>query len=185
MTTSDMPSKPLAFTDLDRRHAGVSPGLAATFAEAVRVCLDRHHRSPSTFRVTGNQSEHRATLEWQGAGDRLNAAWANTDDATEYGAYGLSLAAIESTRGLVAVRRAETRTGADYYLGLPGADPEDLEFAFRLEVSGTDLGNEAAIQARVREKLEQARLGHSNLPAIAAVAGFAAARIVIADLPAP
>ena len=85
-------------------------------------------------------------------------------------------------RGLVAVRRAETRTGADYYVGEPEAGLEDLEASFRLEISGTDEGNESCIISRLREKLTQASKGNSNLPAIASVVGFAALRIVSADL---
>jgi len=58
----------------------------------------------------------------------------------------------------------------------------DLEASYRLEVSGTDEGNETTIFARLRQKLEQARKGSSNLPAIASVVGFAALRIASADL---
>ena len=61
----------------------------------------------------------------------------NADDATRDGAYSLSLAAIESTLNLVAISRAETRSGADYYVGAP--DAVNLEDAFRLQISGTDL----------------------------------------------
>jgi hypothetical protein len=61
----------------------------------------------------------------------------------------MSLVAIEVTRGLVAVARAQTRTGADYYLGAPGEPMEDLEANFRLEVSGIDEGREAAINRRI------------------------------------
>jgi hypothetical protein len=85
-------------------------------------------------------------------------------------------------RGLVAVRRAETRTGADYYLGEPNSTFEDLELSFRLEVSGTDEGSDAVIRGRLREKLDQAKRGNSNLPAIASVVGFAALQIVSADM---
>jgi hypothetical protein len=84
-------------------------------------------------------------------------------------------------RGLVAVIRAETLTGADYYLGRPGDQADDLEATLRLEVSGTDAGSEILIKARLRQKVEQARRGNSNLPAVASVVGFDALRIVIAD----
>jgi hypothetical protein len=83
---------------------------------------------------------------------------------------------------MVAVRRAETRTGTDYYLGSPEAPADDLEASFRLEVSGTDEGNDTVIQSRLRQKLDQAIAGASNLPAIATVVGFAALKIVTADV---
>jgi hypothetical protein len=83
---------------------------------------------------------------------------------------------------VVAVRRAETRTGADYYLGAPGAVMDDLEASARLEVSGTDYGGESVIKGLLRQKLEQASKGRSNLPAIASVVGFRALQIISADV---
>jgi hypothetical protein len=86
------------------------------------------------------------------------------------------------TRGLVAVSRAETLTGADYYLGAAGEAFEDLEKSYRLEVSGLDRGTDADIAARVRKKKEQAQIGASNLPAIASVVAFSALKIVSEDV---
>jgi len=67
--------------------------------------------------------------------------------------------------------RAETLTGADYYVAPRGTDPDDLENCLRLEVSGTHLGaNE--VKRRLAQKVRQAQKGKSNLPALAAVVGF-------------
>ena len=152
------------------------------YREAACICLDRHHASPMEFLLTDNDRDEHVSAEWVMPDERTKHAWANKDDATRDGAYALSLSAVEVMRGLVAVRRAETRTGADYYLGDPTRLWEGFEASFRLEVSGTDEGGEAVIRGRLREKLEQARKGNSNLPAIASVVGFAALRIVSADL---
>jgi hypothetical protein len=179
-----MTSKVLLFSALHERHIGVTEGVAKNYSEAVRVCLDRHHSSPIEFALADNDKQDRAQAEWIATDNRTKNAWANKDDATRDGAYGMSLAAVDLIRGLVAVRRAETRTGADYYLGEPGTTSDDLEATYRLEVSGTDEGNETAIFARLRQKLDQARKGNSNLPAIASVVGFGALRIVSADLAA-
>ena len=172
----------LQFSDLATRHGGVSSGIGLSYDEAARVCLDRHHTSPATVKIRDNLSESEADAGWASADDALKNAWANEIDTTEAGAYGLALAAVELTRGLVAVRRAETRTGADYYIDLPGAEADDLETAIRLEVSGTSGGNSSVIESRLKQKLEQASNGDSNLPAIATVVGFSELRIVIADL---
>lgn len=174
--------KPLFFLTLSERHFGVSEGVSMNYSEAARVCLHRHHVSPAEFVLLDNGREERASAEWAMPDERLEKAWSNKDDATRDGAYALSLAAIELTRGLVAIGRAETRTGADYYIGDPTIQPKDFEASFRLEVSGIDAGGEAAIRARLRDKLEQARKGKSDLPAIASVVGFAALQIVSADL---
>ncbi|MYD00209.1 MAG: hypothetical protein F4X13_13180 [Gammaproteobacteria bacterium] len=97
-------------------------------------------------------------------------AWNNADDATRDGAYILVVAAVEAELGMVALRRAETRTGADYYVGSP--DTDDLESALRLEVSGVNAGDGRAVRGRLAQKLAQARRGISNLPAMAGVVGF-------------
>jgi len=175
-------AKWLRFSDLSRRHFGVVDGIASSYSEAARVCLDRHHTSPTVFRLQDNDTHDTASVEWVRSDERLRGALANKDDATRDGAYGIAIAAIEVLRGLVAVRRAETRTGADYYLGEPGDTLEDLEASFRLEVSGTDQGNESIIRGRLREKVDQAARGNSNLPAIASVVGFAALIIMCADV---
>ena len=92
------------------------------------------------------------------------------------------LAAVELADDLVAVRRAETMTGADYYVAPMGNSPDDLEDCLRLEVSGVDHGPESAIGQRLRAKLAQAAAGNSNLPALACVVGFKARLIMLADL---
>lgn len=137
------------------------------------------------FEVSDNGSKSEASIEWQGTDVPTRAAWANKDDATRDGAYGVGLATIELTRGLVAISRAETKTGADYYLAEPGQAAGDLENALRLEVSGTDEGGLSVIKARLAQKLKQAANGDSNLPAIALVVGFAALHVASEDLKNP
>ena len=82
----------------------------------------------------------------------------------------MTLAVIEAEFGFVALARAETRTGADYYIGSP--DSSDLEQALRLEVSGTDQGDLPSIRSRLDQKVAQIRRGNSGRPGIAAVIGF-------------
>lgn len=70
----------------------------------------------------------------------------------------------------------------DYYVAQPGASVDDLEDCRRLEVSGVDRGPEPVVRQRLDAKLRQAAKGDSNLPALAAVVGFKARLIVMADL---
>ncbi len=169
MTESNPPLLPLK--DMADRHQALTPSLAGSYLEAARVCLDRHHVSPKEFTLENDRVESIARVEWEVTDGRVQAAWANADDATRDGAYAFAIAATELLRGMVAVRRAETRTGADYYVALSGQDLEDLEKCFRLEVSGTH-SDKSEVKRRLRIKLEQARQGNSNLPALAAVIGF-------------
>jgi hypothetical protein len=83
---------------------------------------------------------------------------------------------------MVAVRRAETRTGADWYIAPEGELLEDLESCVRLEVSGTNAGTSSDVSRRLQEKIAQAAKGNSNLPAIAAVIGFKVLEVAISPL---
>jgi hypothetical protein len=108
-------------------------------------------------------------------------AWANTTDTTEAGAYACAIAAIEQSRGLYTLRRTETLTGSDYYIGPIGSNPLKLQNCYRLEISGTDLAT-LELRRRLKVKLTQARLGNSPLPAVAVVVGFKASLILIQTL---
>ncbi len=169
----------LPLHDMADRHPGLTPPLAESYLQAARVCLDRHHSSPTEFSIRDGESGMSAIAVWESADDRTRGAWANEIDTTEAGAYACALAAVEVSEGLVAIRRADNRTGADYYIAPPGQKLEDLEGCLRLEVSGTDTGTSATIMRRLREKLEQAGRGKSNLPAMAGVVGFEACLIVL------
>ena len=178
-----LPTKPaLPIRDMEQRHVGLTKSIADSYTEAAGVCLDRHHESPTGFDLHRSGSRLATVVEWPRPDARTRDAWANTIDTTEAGAYACALAAVELADGLVAVRRAETLTGADYYVSPPGNSPDDLEECLRLEVSGVDRGPEHAIEQRLRAKLAQAAAGNSNLPALAGVVGFKARLIMLADL---
>lgn len=157
---------------LQERHTGLTSSLAGTFLEAASVCFSRHHQSPIEINVENNGGTTKRALDFPMPDERVLNAWANDIDTTESGAYGVSLATVEVEESLVAVRRAETLTGADWYVAPIGDPFEDLENCFRLEVSGVDAGSKSVIEARLRQKVEQTKRGASNLPAIASVVGF-------------
>ena len=177
---ADQPILPIH--NMEQRHSGLTKAVADSYSEAASVCLDRHHKSPSTFDLERHGARSAASVEWQSQDAHTRNAWANETDATEAGAYACVLAAVELVNGLVAVRRAETMTGADYYVAPTNDAPEDLEDCFRLEVSGVDHGPETAIRQRLRAKLSQAASGNSNLPALAGVVGFRTRLLLLAKL---
>jgi hypothetical protein len=109
-------------------------------------------------------------------------AWANSRNTTEDGACACVIAGVEHLRGLFAVRRAETGTGADYYVGPLGSGESDLEDCVRLEVSGLDLGDYREVTRRLVEKVQQAQRGDSSLPAMAGVIGFSAKLLMLRDV---
>jgi len=173
---------PLRVDRLHERHRGLTQALADSYAEAASVCWARHYQPPVTVSLRHNDTDEFRVVNFAVPDARVRSAYANEIDATETGAYGVSLAAVEEVTGLVAVGRAETLTGADWYVAPNGTSIEDLESCVRLEVSGISAGASADIKRRLREKVAQAARGESNLPAIAAVIGFKALEIALSPL---
>jgi hypothetical protein len=181
-TVSDFMSIVLSLEDLGERHPGVTKALGDAYAEAAAVCLSQHHRTPIEVMTQYKGIARGCELSWEEPTAAVSRAYSNELDATEQGAYAVSFAAVESLAGLVAVRRAETLTGADYYVAPLGSDPDDMESCLRMEVSGVGAGNETVVRARLRQKLRQTEKGRSNLPALAAVIGFRERLIAIAHM---
>ena len=165
----------LPLRDMSDRHRGLTRALAESYLEAARVSLDRHHEPPQEFALHNSPYASLEILtvlvEWEPPDERCRGAWANQDDATRDGAYACAIAATELALGLYTVRRAETRTGADYYVAPLNHASEDLEDWYRLEVSGTN-ADAQEVRRRLSSKVHQAQQGQSNLPALAVVIGF-------------
>jgi hypothetical protein len=167
---------------LSARHHAITPSIAADLYEAACVCLHRHHASPQTFDLDDEGDVHSVEIEWEEPGARTIRARASERPTTEAGAFAIGIAAVEHARGLFAASRAEVGSGADYYLLPDGAPFDDLEEAVRLEISGVSEGQADRVRRRLREKLQQALRGDSNLPAIAGVVGFEAKLVLIQEL---
>lgn len=166
---------------LHERHWGMTEEVGRSFAQAAAVCCARHHSPPKDLRIdTPNGGALRA-LSWSVPDERTRNAWGNRDDTTRDGAYAVSLAVVEVEMKLRATARAETRTGADYYVGT--GRKRNLEKDLRLEVSGTDSDDEKEVERRIAAKIKQTEEGESNLPAVAAVVGFATGRVVVRKAP--
>ena len=174
-----MKKETLPIQRMGDRHRGLTQAVAEYLVEGARVCLDRHHQSPVDFEIHKEGVRTIVCAEWELTDDRTKDAWRNEIDTTEAGASACTLAAVELATGFVAVHRAETRTGADYYVAPEDAEIEDLEDCIRLEVSGVDRGDIGIVNRRLIEKINQVIAGDSNLPAMAGVTGFRCRSILI------
>ncbi len=180
-----MTNPELPFHNMAERHIGLTEETANYWTQGARVCLDRHHQPPDSVVIRSEGRELVADVNWEVTDERTRRAWANETDTTEAGAYALVLASTELLLGLIAVSRAETETGADYYVAPIDADPDDLEEHLRLEISGVNQGNASIVQRRLRDKLDQLTRGGSNLPGLAGVIGFQEKLILLAILEQP
>jgi len=176
-----MTTRALHFSGMAARHPALKSPIAEFYETAACICLDRHHVTPTAFDVVFNDRRS-INVEWNPQDEATRRAWANETDTTEAGAYACVIAAVELLTGMVAVRRAEGGTGADFYIGPPGSGVDDLEDCLRLEVSGSDLGTSAQIAHRLAQKIGQATRGRSNLPAFAGVVGFRNKEILVAPV---
>jgi hypothetical protein len=167
---------------MHERHRGLTQAVATAYEEAASVCLNRYHAPPIEITLSDNGTQMAAELRWVIPDARTMGAFANTTDTTENGAYCCVIAGVELLRTLFAVRRAETGTGADYYIGPHGAGQSDLEDCLRLEVSGVGSGDDREVRKRLREKVAQAQRGDSSLPALAGVIGFSARLLMVQDV---
>jgi len=112
---------------LHERHPGLTRALGESYTEAACVCWSRHRTPPVTVSLKRAGTDDPRVVDFAVPDARMRAAHANEIDATESGAYGVSLAAVEDVEGFVAVGRAETLTGADWYIAPIGTSIEDLE----------------------------------------------------------
>jgi hypothetical protein len=148
--------------------------------------MSRHHVSPKAWSVQRDDSNAvNYLVPWEEPTAEHIRSCGNHDEATRDGAYGLALAAADVHLDLVAFGRAEGRTGSDFYLVPAGTTNDDTphfnlqsDNRIRLEVSGIDRDNDAIMNARISQKVQQARDGMSDFPAIAGVVGFLSARVL-------
>jgi hypothetical protein len=171
----------LNIDDMHKRHRALTQSIAGGYREATAVCLNRFHSSPTEITIIDNGVPSVAEISWSVPDERVAAAHANEIDATEAAAYGCVIAGVELRRGLFAIRRAETGTGADYYIG-PQGSGDDLESCLRLEVSGSSNCTSNELSRRLVQKVQQTLEGNSNLPALAGVVGFSTRTMLIKEV---
>ncbi len=157
----------------------------ATFAQAARVCLDRHHVPPIRLSIIEDEFQNSSELRWIPPTDTMRRSWGEQNDTIEWGAVGVTLAVLGTARGLVATQRAQRGSGADYYVAPLDASDDDLEGAIRLEISGIDRGESQELVRRLAQKIDQLKSGDSNTPGIAVVVGFSARSLHLATLGSP
>jgi hypothetical protein len=82
---AEMAKSGIAFPDLytlHKKHRGFYEPLCIAYADAVGVCMSRHHEaSPSTFVVSNGATAVQRNLEWKTPDSKVRANWNNDADA--------------------------------------------------------------------------------------------------------
>jgi len=157
---------------------GWSLTFGATCIEAAATCLDTHnHPQTVLLQIDGIQTSE-LLIEWDAIDDTIRRFNADSEVATEYGAYGIAALIMPHLTGLTVIERSIKGKGLgfDFWLG----SINDLANAFqrkaRLEVSGIRRGPERILKSRVKIKLDQIKPSDSLAPGYICVIEFGTPR---------
>jgi len=159
---------------------GMSAEWGAAIAQAAAVCLkEEGHSSGIMLSVDGSVS-NRFTLTWIEPSMSAHRCWADSEDATEHGAYAVAIVLVHELTPLTVVERSKKGTGFDYWLGERDHPTPLFQEKSRLEVSGIRTGTNALVLAREQAKIKQVNLhateATKSLPAIVVIVEFSTPR---------
>jgi len=135
---------------------GLEPFLGGTLANAAAVCLDKNrHTSGVELEVSG-QYRRRIEVCWDGPSDQVRRSYADLQEATEFGAAGVAIAALNNFAGWVVMQRSRKGKGFDYWISKKNEPGGPLfQGCAPLEVSGILTGDDTDLQRRVQIKKNQ------------------------------
>ena len=150
---------------------GLTPACGTHLGECAAVCLEeKEHSAGVTLQVSGSKHSE-FCLNWDTVTEQQRRCYNDLQEATERGAYALSILLMRELTGLVVVERSKKGPGFDYWLG--EADDDDL-FAgkVRLEVSGLLEGTASEVRSRIKQKKSQVKPSDTTAPAYVGIVEF-------------
>ncbi len=168
-----------AVISLDDPHAlqsALSPSFCQYCAHAAAYCLDHNEVATGAVLMVDGERDARIAVEWNPVTDEIKRTHADSQEATEFGAYAIAMGIVPRLTDLRVVERSRKGPGFDFWLG----DKTSLDPLFqgkaRLEVSGILKGGDSEIRRRVHEKLDQLTPSDGRLPGWVVVVEFGAPR---------
>jgi hypothetical protein len=160
----------ISLASLAQGLGGLTPVSGAFLSEAASVCLeDQGHGLSMPLQIEGDFAEV-FTMHREPVDERARWSHNDAERATENGAYGVAILALQELTGLTALLQSRRGSGFDFWLG------PDTGFLFqagvRLEVSGIRRGDEIAVRRRLRSKIGQVEQSQHLAPAYVAVVEF-------------
>ena len=149
--------------------------------EAAAVCLEKNAHKTGVLMYVDGMSRHTFAVTWRQLDSAHERTYADLQDATELGAYGVALLIIREVTGLAAVERSAKGGGFDWWVGDP--DPSGLPFQGkrRVEVSGILKDGGGSLDARLKRKKRQTDPSDSLGPAIIAIIEFGQPRAQVEE----
>lgn len=151
---------------------------AQYFGANASFCLRQHHPAGRVeLRLADRDREIRLRLTLHPITEEMKRTFADLQDATEQGAYGVALVTAASQLKARFAGRSFKGTGFDFYLFAPEQsplrDPDDIfGDKWGLEVSGILKGEHSEVQARLRKKRRQVAEAAKVHPVLVAVVEF-------------
>lgn len=167
----------LDLTDLRRGLPAISPAWGNALVEVAGVCLESQGHSPGVRLAIKGLINNSFSLFWPVVTDQAIRAWADLQEATEYGATAIAVLLAKRELGFEVIERSAKGTGIDYWLGHEVDGPPfqrkaRLEISGILKADGSDGEVARTISARVREKLNQTQPSSGSLTAYVIVLEF-------------
>lgn len=159
---------------------GLEPFLGGALANAAAVCLDTNGHQPGVNLGVSGEYEKSVQVVWTPPSRQVSRSYADLQEATEYGAAGVAIAALNHFGGFVVMQRSRKGSGFDYWIS-KGGNPSGPLFqnCTPLEVSGILSGNDEEVERRVRTKKQQISVSRRRPRRVAVVEfGMPKARII-------
>ena len=152
---------------------GLSSSRGAACAEAAKVCLEHNRHAPGVTLLlrTDVTAPPNCLLTWRAGTPQLRRSWADLQEATEHGAYGVAALLLENLLGMTLLQRSAKGPGFDYWVGPLERSDDLFQGTARLEVSGI-LRGQHGTASRAGAKARQVTRHGASLPAIVVVVEF-------------
>ena len=135
---------------------GLEPFLGGTLANAAAVCLDKNRHTTGVELEVSGQYRRRIEVCWDGPTEQVRRSYADLQEATEFGAAGVAIAALNNFAGWVVMQRSRKGTGFDYWIAKKNERGGPLFQGYSpLEVSGILTGDDTELLRRVQIKKVQ------------------------------
>ena len=169
----------LDLNELDAGLPGITPAWGGAMVEAAIVCLLSQGHTPGVQLSTEGCATYGRILTWTPLPNeaQANRAWADSQEATEYGATAIAVLLVKAESGYTVVERSAKGTGFDYWMGHDTDDPPfqnkaKLEISGIREAQGTGTAVRGQVTTRVNQKVEQVARSGLLLPAYVIVVEF-------------
>lgn len=172
----------LSLQSLSEGMPGMERALGESCAHAAGVCLEHERHTPDNTVLTVDGSRNAMySLTWDPTTDRMRRSWQDLQEATEWGAAGLSAILVRDLTGYEILERSCKGSGFDYWVGDSNAEGSLFQNKARLEVTGILHGSESEISTRLHQKTHRFSEHPHELPAMVVLVEFGMPRSRVSE----